>query len=153
MSHDPKESVLDDDEKEDVEDEEESEYMEYVTNISPSDEFSAPIFLSLREIILGPDRYRVDNIYPDPFAAVALSAFEELIALRFKVDIAEAENASLRARIKTIEAVEKVTRNHKRLARIGIEQQLAAVQESHRQDREDFRKLKELVTSQFEQRS
>ncbi|GJU91817.1 hypothetical protein Tco_1304240 [Tanacetum coccineum] len=78
---------------------------------------------------------------------------EELPALRFKLDIAEAENASLRARIKTMEAVEKVTRNHERLACIGIEQQLAAVQESHRQDREDFRKLKELVTSQFGQRS
>ncbi|GJT39203.1 hypothetical protein Tco_0939068 [Tanacetum coccineum] len=45
---------------------------------------------------------------------------EELTALRFRVDIAEAENASLRARIKTVEAVEKVTHNHKRLARIGI---------------------------------
>ncbi|GKF73247.1 hypothetical protein Tco_0219579, partial [Tanacetum coccineum] len=32
---------------------------------------------------------------------------EELTALRFRVDIAEAENASLRARIKTMEAVEK----------------------------------------------
>nr|GEU76072.1 hypothetical protein [Tanacetum cinerariifolium] len=78
---------------------------------------------------------------------------EELTALRFKVDIAEAENASLRARIKTMEAVKKVTRNHERLARIGIEQQLALVQESHRQDREDFKKLKEFMTSQFGQRS
>ncbi|GJZ53553.1 hypothetical protein Tco_0608438 [Tanacetum coccineum] len=50
-------------------------------------------------------------------------------------------------------AVEKVTCNHERLARIGIEQQLAAVQESHRQDQEDFRKLKKFVTSQFVQRS
>ncbi|GJT42494.1 hypothetical protein Tco_0951209, partial [Tanacetum coccineum] len=50
---------------------------------------------------------------------------EELTALRFRVNIAEAENASLRARIKTMEAVEMVTRNHERLARIGIEQQLA----------------------------
>ncbi|GKB36514.1 hypothetical protein Tco_0881456 [Tanacetum coccineum] len=78
---------------------------------------------------------------------------EELTTLRFRVDIAEAENALLRARIKTMEVVEKVTRNHERLARIGIEQQMVAVQESHRQDREDFRKLKELVTSQFGQRS
>ncbi|GJT21779.1 hypothetical protein Tco_0891716 [Tanacetum coccineum] len=78
---------------------------------------------------------------------------EELTALRFRVDIAEAENASLCARIKTMEAVEKTTRNHERHARIEIERQLAAVQESRRQDREDFRKLKELVTSQFRQRS
>ncbi|GJR22750.1 hypothetical protein Tco_0971277 [Tanacetum coccineum] len=35
---------------------------------------------------------------------------EELMALRFRVDIAEAENASLRARIKTTEAIEKITR-------------------------------------------
>ncbi|GJT78463.1 hypothetical protein Tco_1045188 [Tanacetum coccineum] len=52
---------------------------------------------------------------------------EEIIALRFRVDIAKAENASMRARIKPMEAVEKVTRTHERLARIGIEQQLAAV--------------------------
>ncbi|GJZ49558.1 hypothetical protein Tco_0603748 [Tanacetum coccineum] len=52
---------------------------------------------------------------------------EELTALRFRVDIAEAENASLHVRIKTMEAVEKVTRTHERMARIGIEQQLAAI--------------------------
>ncbi|GKB87314.1 hypothetical protein Tco_0959586, partial [Tanacetum coccineum] len=75
---------------------------------------------------------------------------EELTALRFRVDIAEAENASLRARIKTTKAIEKITRNRKRQARVKIEQQLAAVQESHCQDREDFRKLKELVTSQLD---
>ncbi|GKE26721.1 hypothetical protein Tco_1442105 [Tanacetum coccineum] len=78
---------------------------------------------------------------------------EELTALRFRVDIAEAENASLRARIKTTEAIEKITRNRERQVRIKMEQQLAAVQESQRQDREDFRKLKELVTSQFGQHS
>ncbi|GKE87025.1 hypothetical protein Tco_1564500 [Tanacetum coccineum] len=74
---------------------------------------------------------------------------EELTALRFRADIAEAENASLRARIKTTEAIKKITRKRERQARVKIEQQLAAVQESQRQDREDFRKLKELVTSQF----
>nr|GFC58129.1 hypothetical protein [Tanacetum cinerariifolium] len=37
---------------------------------------------------------------------------EELTALRFRVDIAEAENAYLRARIKTTKAIEKIT--HKR---------------------------------------
>ncbi|GKF59935.1 hypothetical protein Tco_0176721, partial [Tanacetum coccineum] len=78
---------------------------------------------------------------------------EELTALRFRVDIAEAENALWRARIKTTEAIEKITRNRERHARIKIKQQLAAVQESYRQDREDFRKLKELVTSQFGQHS
>ncbi|GJY46355.1 hypothetical protein Tco_0435418 [Tanacetum coccineum] len=78
---------------------------------------------------------------------------EELTALRFMVDVVEAKNASLRATIRTMEAVETITRNHKRLARIKIERQLATVQESHRQDREDFKKLKELVTSQLGHRS
>ncbi|GJR39592.1 hypothetical protein Tco_1215276 [Tanacetum coccineum] len=70
-----------------------------------------------------------------------------MTALRFRADIAEAENVSLRARIKTTEAIEKITRNRERQARVKFEQQLAAVQESQRQDREDFRKLKELMTS------
>ncbi|GKB02446.1 hypothetical protein Tco_0830535 [Tanacetum coccineum] len=43
---------------------------------------------------------------------------EELIALIFRVDVVEAENASLRAMIMTMEAIETVTRNHERLARI-----------------------------------
>ncbi|GKB14225.1 hypothetical protein Tco_0848148, partial [Tanacetum coccineum] len=63
-------------------------------------------------------------------------------------DIAEVDNASLRARIKTIEAIKKITHNRERQVRIKMEQQLAAVQESLCQDREDFRKLKELMTSQ-----
>ncbi|GJT03857.1 hypothetical protein Tco_0838319 [Tanacetum coccineum] len=78
---------------------------------------------------------------------------EELTALKNRVDIVEAENASLRAMIRTMEAVKTVTRNHERFARIEIERQLDLVQESHRQDREDFEKLKEFVTSQFGHRS
>ncbi|GJV41377.1 hypothetical protein Tco_1419817 [Tanacetum coccineum] len=46
---------------------------------------------------------------------------EELTALRFRVDIAEAENASLRARIKTTESIEKINRNRERHAHIKIE--------------------------------
>ncbi|GJS42355.1 zf-CCHC domain-containing protein [Tanacetum coccineum] len=136
----------------------------------------APTIPVPAEDLRDPIEIRADIVHPEPVVAVAFPAAavvrtlaqheeairgiqghllgvpiqEELPALRFKLDIAEAENASLRARIKTMEAVEKVTRNHERLARIGIEQQLAAVQESHRQDREDFRKLKELVTSQHQ---
>ncbi|GKB77393.1 hypothetical protein Tco_0944288, partial [Tanacetum coccineum] len=63
-----------------------------------------------------------------------------MTALRFRANIDEAENASLRARIKTTKAIEKITR-------VKIEQQLATVQESQRQDREDLRKHKKLVTS------
>ncbi|GKB07595.1 hypothetical protein Tco_0835879 [Tanacetum coccineum] len=65
------------------------------------------------------------------------------------VDITEAENASLRARIKTTEAIKKITRNRERQFCNKMERQLATVQESQRQDIEDFRKLKELVPSQF----
>nr|GFD10787.1 hypothetical protein [Tanacetum cinerariifolium] len=46
--------------------------------------------------------------------------------VNIRVDIAEEENASLRARIKTTNAIEKITRNRERQARIKIEQQLAA---------------------------
>ncbi|GKC85083.1 hypothetical protein Tco_1140800 [Tanacetum coccineum] len=52
---------------------------------------------------------------------------EELTALRFRVDVGEAENASLRAKNMTIEAIKMVTRKHERLARIKIERQLALV--------------------------
>ncbi|GKE25203.1 hypothetical protein Tco_1436715, partial [Tanacetum coccineum] len=101
-----------------------------------------------------PIEIRVDVVHPAPVVAVSFpAATEELTALRFRVDITEVENASLSATIRTMEAIEMVTRNHERLARIKIECQLASVQESHRQDREDFRKLKEFVTSQFGQRS
>ncbi|GKA27017.1 hypothetical protein Tco_0713185 [Tanacetum coccineum] len=106
--------------------------------------------VSAEENLGDPIKIRVDVVHPALVAVVAfLATTEELTALRFRVDIIEAENVALRAKIKTIEAVEKVTRNYKRLACIGIEQQLASVQESQRRDREDFRKLKELVTNQF----
>nr|GEV36153.1 hypothetical protein [Tanacetum cinerariifolium] len=135
--------------------------------------------VSAEENLGDPIDIRVDIIHPEPVIVVSFPATtvvrtlaqdgeairgmqgyllgvpiqEELTALRFRIDIAEAENASLRARIKTTEAIEKVTHNRERQACIKIEQQLATVQESHRQDRKDFRKLKELMTSQFEQRS
>ncbi|GJW86218.1 putative reverse transcriptase domain-containing protein [Tanacetum coccineum] len=134
---------------------------------------ASTIPVSAEENLGDPIDIRVDIIHPEPVAAVAFPAAaivrtqaqhgeairgiqehllgvpiqEELTALRFRADIAEAENASLRARIKTTEAIEKITRKRERQARVKIEQQLAAVQESQRQDREDFRKLKELVTS------
>nr|GEV35585.1 putative reverse transcriptase domain-containing protein [Tanacetum cinerariifolium] len=75
-----------------------------------------------------------------------IDIMEELTALRFMVDITEAENASLRARIKTTEVVEKITHNRERHIRIKMEQQFVPVQEFQCQDREDFRKLKELMT-------
>nr|GEY29383.1 hypothetical protein [Tanacetum cinerariifolium] len=73
---------------------------------------------------------------------------EELPALRFRVDVAVVENASLRARIKTTEAIEKISRSQERRDRMEMKRQLASVQESERHDRENFRKLQELVTGQ-----
>ncbi|GJQ91306.1 hypothetical protein Tco_0002445 [Tanacetum coccineum] len=52
---------------------------------------------------------------------VGVSIQEELMALRFRIDIVEAENASLRARNKTTEAIEMITRNCERQAREKIE--------------------------------
>ncbi|GKE99771.1 hypothetical protein Tco_0023122, partial [Tanacetum coccineum] len=87
---------------------------------------------------------------------------EELRALRDRVDVVEAERATLHATIRTTGAIETSLRNcirDKRQTRIEIERQLALVQEeltqsriSHRQDREDFKKLEDFMTSQFEYR-
>ncbi|GJW45575.1 putative reverse transcriptase domain-containing protein [Tanacetum coccineum] len=66
-----------------------------------------------------------------------------MTALRFRVDTAEEENASLRARIKITEAIKKITRSQEKRARMEMERQLASVQESQRQDQENFRKLQE----------
>ncbi|GJX36211.1 putative reverse transcriptase domain-containing protein [Tanacetum coccineum] len=119
---------------------------------------ASTIPVSAEENLADPIDIRVDVIHPEPVAAVAFPAAaivrtqaqhgeairgiqehllgvpiqEELTALRFRADIAEAENASLRAKIKTTEAIEKITRNCERQARVKIEQQLAAVQEGTR---------------------
>ncbi|GJW37549.1 hypothetical protein Tco_0060469 [Tanacetum coccineum] len=95
---------------------------------------ASTIPVSAEENLADPIDIRVDVIHPEPVDQLSLSA----------AHIAEAENASLQARIKTTEAIEKITHNRERQARVKIEQQLAVVQESQRQDREDFRKLKEL---------
>ncbi|GKE14791.1 hypothetical protein Tco_1422368, partial [Tanacetum coccineum] len=109
--------------------------------------------ISTEENLGDPIDVRMDIIHPEPVAVVAFPAAAVVTALRFRVDITEVEKASLRARIKTTKAIEKITRNRERHAHIKIKQQLAVVQESQCQDREDFRKLKELVTGKFEQHS
>nr|GEY72556.1 hypothetical protein [Tanacetum cinerariifolium] len=96
--------------------------------------------VSAKENLGDPIDIRVDIIHPEPVAVVAFpAAAVELAALGFRVDIAEVENTSLRARIKTTEAIEKITRKRERQARVEIEQQLAAVKESQCQDRENFK--------------
>nr|GEZ93310.1 hypothetical protein [Tanacetum cinerariifolium] len=77
---------------------------------------------------------------------------EELRALRDKVKIAEPERATLRATIRKIWAVKMSLRKRirdERQTRMEIKRQLASVQESYRQDREDFKKIKDFMTSQF----
>ncbi|GJR51733.1 hypothetical protein Tco_1402254 [Tanacetum coccineum] len=128
------------------------------------------IHVSAEENLGDPINIRVDIIHPEPIAVVVFPAVaivvtqdqhkeranirghhehllgvpiqEELMALRFRVDISEAENASLHARIKTTKAIEKITLNRERQVSIKMDQQLAAVQESQRQDREALPKLK-----------
>ncbi|GJR78607.1 hypothetical protein Tco_0149392 [Tanacetum coccineum] len=98
---------------------------------------------------------RMDIIHPEPVVVVAFSATtvvrtlaqhgevirgiqeqlvgvpiqEELMALRFRIDITEAEIASLRARNKTTEAIEKITHNREGQAREKMERQLGLIQE------------------------
>ncbi|GJU35110.1 hypothetical protein Tco_1183464 [Tanacetum coccineum] len=74
---------------------------------------------------------------------------EEMSALRFRIGMAEEENASLRSRIKTMEVTNTITRRQEKRARMELERQLASVQESQRQDQENFRKLQDFVTSQL----
>ncbi|GKD08698.1 hypothetical protein Tco_1188383 [Tanacetum coccineum] len=74
---------------------------------------------------------------------------EDMSTLRFRMGMAEAKNASLCGKIRTMEAIETVTRSQERRACMEMERQLALVQESQRHDRENFRKLQELVTSQL----
>nr|GEV30664.1 hypothetical protein [Tanacetum cinerariifolium] len=84
--------------------------------------------VSAQENLGDPIDIKMDIIHPEVVTAVAFPAVAvELTALRFRVDIAEAENASLRAKIKTTEAIEKITRKRERQACVEIEQQLAAV--------------------------
>ncbi|GJR05792.1 hypothetical protein Tco_0528776 [Tanacetum coccineum] len=85
--------------------------------------------VSAEENLGDPIDIRIDSIHPEPDAIVAFpAATEEVMALRFRVDIAEAENASLRAKIKTTEAIGKITRNRERQAREKIERQLGLIQ-------------------------
>nr|GEX13981.1 hypothetical protein [Tanacetum cinerariifolium] len=92
--------------------------------------------------------------YSRAFSRVPIQ--EELRALRDRVDVAEAKSASMRATIRTMREVKMVLCNYMRDERqtcIEIERQLASVYESHRQDRKDFKKLKDFMTSQYGYRS
>nr|GEY48584.1 hypothetical protein [Tanacetum cinerariifolium] len=115
---------------------------------------ATPIILISTEENLGdPIDIRVDIIHPEPLAAVAFPTVaivrtqaqheeairgmqeqllgvpiqEELTDLIFRVDIAKVENASLRARIKTTDTIEKITRSQERRAHMEMEPQLDSV--------------------------
>ncbi|GKA75827.1 hypothetical protein Tco_0782205, partial [Tanacetum coccineum] len=117
---------------------------------------AAPTILVTAEENLGdPIDIRMDIIHPEPGVVVAFLAAtvvrtlaqheeairdiqehllgvpiqEEVMALRFRVDIAEAKNSSLRAKIKTTRAIEKITCNRERQTREKIERQLGLIQE------------------------
>nr|GEW30049.1 hypothetical protein [Tanacetum cinerariifolium] len=52
---------------------------------------------------------------------------EEMSTLRFRMGMAKAENASLRGKIRTMEAIETVTRSKERRTCIEMERHLASV--------------------------
>nr|GEY04921.1 hypothetical protein [Tanacetum cinerariifolium] len=95
----------------------------------------------------------------DLFVRLSSSVEEELRALRDRLDVDEAERATLRATVRRMGASKTVLRNRmrdERQTRIKIERQLALVQEelkqsmiSHCQDQEDFKKLKDFMTSEL----
>nr|GEX30491.1 hypothetical protein [Tanacetum cinerariifolium] len=104
--------------------------------------------VSTEKNLRDPIEIRVDIVHHAP-ADVFPATTVEMNALRFRMGMAEEENASLRGRIKTIEAIDTITRRQEKRARIELERQLASVQESHRQGQENFRKLQEFVSSQL----
>ncbi|GJR12163.1 putative reverse transcriptase domain-containing protein [Tanacetum coccineum] len=76
---------------------------------------------------------------------------EDMSTLRFRMSMIKAENTSLRGKIRTMEAIEIITRSQERRTHREVEQHLDSIQKSQRQDRENFRKLQELVTSHLGQ--
>nr|GEV94683.1 hypothetical protein [Tanacetum cinerariifolium] len=79
------------------------------------------ISVSTKENLGDPINIRMGIIHPEPEKLLGVPIQEELTALRFRVDIAKVKNASLRARIKTTEAIKKITCKCKRHARVEIE--------------------------------
>ncbi|GKE30389.1 hypothetical protein Tco_1445773, partial [Tanacetum coccineum] len=97
-------------------------------------DMAAPtIHVSAEENLGDPIDIRVDIIHPKPVATVAFpAATEEMSTLRFRIGMVEAENASLRGKIKTIEAIEMITHSQEKRVRMEMERQLASVQEKER---------------------
>ncbi|GJV82104.1 hypothetical protein Tco_1517974 [Tanacetum coccineum] len=121
----------------------------YVSVFSPEESFRDTNEISMD----------VTHHMPVTLAVFPASTIDELRALRDKGDVVKAERVTLRVTIRTMGAVETSLHNRMRdeiQTRIEIERQLALVQEeqtqsrmSHGQDREDFKKLEDFMTSQF----
>ncbi|GKE38797.1 hypothetical protein Tco_1462202 [Tanacetum coccineum] len=87
-------------------------------------DMAAPtILVSAEENLRDPIDIRVNIIHLEPVVAVAFpaAAVEEISTLRFKMGMVEAQNASLRGKIKTMEAIETVTRSQEKRARMEME--------------------------------
>ncbi|GJU53900.1 putative reverse transcriptase domain-containing protein [Tanacetum coccineum] len=108
--------------------------------------------ISAEENLGDPIDIRVDIIHPEPVAAVDFIAAavvrtqaqhgeairgilehfhevpieDEMSTLRFRMGMVETENASLRGKIKNMEAIEMVTRSQEKRARMEMERQLAS---------------------------
>nr|GEZ19197.1 hypothetical protein [Tanacetum cinerariifolium] len=74
----------------------------------------------------------VDVVHPVPLGCSCFSCWDYCYDTS-PMGMAEAENASLRGKIRTMEAIETVTRSQERRARMKMERQLASVQELQRQ--------------------
>ncbi|GJX56637.1 hypothetical protein Tco_0286534 [Tanacetum coccineum] len=61
--------------------------------------------------------------------------------------LATREENAFTGKIRTMDGYRTVTRSQERRTRREVEQQLASIQKSQHHDRENFRKLQELVTS------
>ncbi|GKB47266.1 hypothetical protein Tco_0898019, partial [Tanacetum coccineum] len=81
-----------------------------------------------------PIEIRVDIVHLAPVDV--FPAATVISALRFRIGMAEEENASLCGKIKTMEATNTITHRQEKRARMELERQLASVQESQRQDQE-----------------
>ncbi|GJS90648.1 hypothetical protein Tco_0773284 [Tanacetum coccineum] len=122
-------------------------------------DMAAPtIPVSAEENLEDPIDIRVDIIHPEPVVAVAFPAAavvrtqaqheevilgilehlqgvpieEDMSTLRFRMGMVKAENASLRGKIKTMEAIKTITRSQEKRTRMEMERQLASVQEKER---------------------
>ncbi|GKC97016.1 hypothetical protein Tco_1162458, partial [Tanacetum coccineum] len=85
----------------------------------------APTLLVSAEKNLGdPIEIRVDIVHPAPVDVFPVATV--MSVLKFRMGMAEEENASLRGKIKTMEAIDTITHIQEKRARMELERQLAS---------------------------